>query len=120
MAVWSIGLGKRTKELVKQICSELATRYPPGLQSSKVQKISVNRVTRLLEDSYSKAVRFRDENKLGAMRIASLGNSFRWELTELGYTKEFVEMATEGLIVYLTRKSAEAELKETSAKQEKT
>ena len=31
-----------------------------------------------------------------------------WELTELGYSKPFVEMATEGLVVYISRKAAAA------------
>jgi hypothetical protein len=39
-------------------------------------------------------------------RKARLGNTFRWELTDKGYSKPFVEMATEGLIVYITRKNA--------------
>ena len=36
-----------------------------------------------------------------------LGNAFRWELTELGYSKMFVETATEGLVVYVSRKDTE-------------
>ncbi|NJK42488.1 MAG: hypothetical protein HC937_01785 [Aquincola sp.] len=40
------------------------------------------------------------------MGKAKLGNAFRWELTELGYRKDFVELATEAVIVYLSRKKA--------------
>ena len=34
----------------------------------------------------------------------SVGNTFRWELQEMGYSQKFVEAATEGMIVYITRK----------------
>ena len=48
------------------------------------------------------------EKHLGVYRKARLGNTFRWELTEMGYSKPFVEKATEGLIVYIPHKNAAA------------
>ena len=41
--------------------------------------------------------------KLGIYKKAKLGNTFKWELKEMGYDEKFTETATEGLIVYLTR-----------------
>jgi hypothetical protein len=41
---------------------------------------------------------------LGVYKKARLGNTFRWELEEMGYSEKFIELATEGLIVYITRK----------------
>jgi hypothetical protein len=34
---------------------------------------------------------------------AKLGNEFKWQLKELGYTEKFIDVATEALMVYLTR-----------------
>jgi hypothetical protein len=44
------------------------------------------------------------EHKLGVYKKARLGNTFRWELEDRGYSKAFIETATEGLVVYLSRK----------------
>ena len=97
--------GKDVDEFAKSLAVEISKRYPPVLDQSKEKKISQNRITRVLEDAYNKAIDFKSEKHLGVYRKARLGNTFRWELTELGYSKPFVEMATEGLIVYITRKS---------------
>ena len=53
----------------------------------------------------NKAVAYKNEHKLGVYKKARLGNTFRWELEALGYSKKLIETATEGLVVYLTRKS---------------
>ena len=69
----------------------------------KQKKISEKRITRILEGIYQKAVSYRDERSLGVYTKARMGNTFRWELESLGYSKDFVKMATEGMVVYLTR-----------------
>lgn len=99
---------KDVDEFAKSLATEISRRYPPALDQSKEKKISQNRIARVLEDAYDKAIEFKSERHLGVYRKARLGNTFRWELTEMGYSKPFVEMATEGLIVYITRKSAAA------------
>jgi hypothetical protein len=70
--------------------------------------ISPNRVTKVLEEAVGKAVKYNQEKKLGMFGKAKLGNTFRWELKELGYSDRFVELATEALIVYITRKPGES------------
>ena len=90
----------------KRLAGELASRYPASVEQSPEKRISVNRITRLLEEIFAQAASFKDEHQLGWIKKAKLGNSFRWELKELGYSEEFIEVATEGLIVYVTRKSA--------------
>jgi len=96
---------KDVDQFAKSLAVEISKRYPPSLDQSKEKKISHNRIARVLEDAYNKAVEFKSGKQMGVYRKARLGNTFRWELTELGYSKPFVEMATEGLIVYITRKA---------------
>lgn len=105
-----MGLFGRTPKIdvegfAKDLAQQIAKRYPPALDASSTKKISVNRVTKVLEDALSRASEFTQTNKLGAIGKARLGNAFKWELKELGYTERFVDVATEGLIVYVTRKS---------------
>jgi hypothetical protein len=99
---------KAVDAFAKALAQDIAKRYPPSLDTAPEKKISQNRVSRILEEAYAKAIDFHREHKLGVYRKARLGNTFRWELTELGYSKPFVEMATEGLVVYITRKTAPA------------
>jgi len=95
--------GKQIDAFAKELADSVAKRYPPSLDRDKARMVSVNRITRVLEDVFDKAVEFNREHRLGVYKKARLGNSFKWELSELGYSAKFVEVATEGLVVYLTR-----------------
>jgi hypothetical protein len=97
--------GKQVDEFAKSLAQELAKRYPPALDKEGERKLSQKRLTAILEDTYAKAVDFRQQHKLGVYKKARLGNTFRWELQEMGYSEKFVETATEGLVVYITRKN---------------
>jgi hypothetical protein len=106
MGIFDRFSSKDVDEFAKSLALELSKRYPPTLDQAKEKKISQARVARVLEEAYGKAVAFRTDKHLGVYRKARLGNTFRWELTELGYSKPFIEMATEGLIIYITRKTS--------------
>lgn len=56
-----------------------------------------------MEDLVAKVGAFQAEHRLGWYGKAKLGNAFRWELVELGYTKEFVELATEAVILHAAK-----------------
>ena len=97
--------GKDVDEFAKGLAQGIAKHYPPAMDKGAAErKISQKRLTTILEESFSKASTYRSENKLGVYKKARLSNTFRWELEELGYSKEFIEMATEGLVVYIARK----------------
>jgi len=98
---------KDLETFAKNLAQDLAKRYPPALENAPEKKISPNRITKVLEDAVGKAVKFNQEQKLGLVGKARLGNTFRWELKELGYSERFVELATEALIVYITRGPAD-------------
>jgi len=99
--------GKFVDEFAKELAQGIAKRYPSTMESGGERKISAKGISNILEGFYQKAVEFKRDKKLGFIRTAKLGNSFRWELKELGYSDKFIEVATEGLIVYLTRKPVE-------------
>jgi hypothetical protein len=96
--------GKQVDEFAKNLVQELSKRYPPALDRGSERRISQKRLTTLLEDTFQHAMEFRKQHKLGVYKKARLGNTFRWELQEMGYSEKFVEVATEGIIVYITRK----------------
>lgn len=100
------GTAKRSaaKAFAADLAKQISRRYPPALDSQPGRRPSVNRLTRIIEEACERAVEFNATNKLGWFTKAVFGNSFRWELTELGYSKEFVDFATEAVIVHLSRK----------------
>ena len=98
------GGGKKVKEFANSLAAYLAKRYPPSMENGSDRKISPKGLSNILEGVYEKATEFKRENKIGIYKTAKLSNIFRWELKELGYSDKFIEVATEGLVVYLTRK----------------
>lgn len=91
------------KDFARSLADDIAMRYPPALEQEAGKRPSVNRLTRIVEDVCRKALEFQSEHKLGVVGKATLGNEFRWQLTSLGYQKDFVHMATEAVVVHLSR-----------------
>lgn len=106
MGLLDLFSNREVDEFARSLAKDLAKRYPPALDATPEKKISQNRIAKVLEDTVAKAVKFNTEKKLGVYKKARLGNTFKWELKELGYSEKFIEVATEGLIVYLSRNPA--------------
>ena len=94
---------RKVNEFAKSLAQDVAKRYPPAIANNPAQMVSQKRLSGILEEAFTRAVEFNRENKLGWYKKAKLGNEFRWELKEMGYDEKFIDMATEGLIVYVTR-----------------
>jgi len=84
MALFGSVSGKDVDGFAKTLAQDLAKRYPPALDKGTERKISQKRLTTILEDTFSRAIDFRREHKLGVYKKARLGNTFRWELQEMG------------------------------------
>lgn len=105
MALFGSVSSKQVDEFARGLAQDIAKRYPPTMDTGSTErKISQKRLSTILEEAFGKAVAFRNQHKLGVYKKARLSNTFRWELTELGYSEKFIEMATEGLVVYISRK----------------
>lgn len=96
--------GKELEEFAKSLAQEIAKRFPPALANDPQRMVSPKRLTTIIEEVGEKAEKFNRDHKLGTLKKASLGNTFQWELKDMGYNEKFVEVATEALIVYITRK----------------
>lgn len=83
------------------LARKFSERYPPSLDKPDAPKISANRLGRILESLFAEAQAYRAEHKLGYYRRTRLSHAFKWRLMELGYSKPLIDMATEGLVVYL-------------------
>ena len=104
-------LARDVDVFAKELADMVAKRYPPALEKSPERRVSPNRITKVLEDTLEKAEEYQKSRRLGAYKKARLANAFRWQLKGLGYSDKFVELATEGLVVYVTRGSGKQSTK---------
>ena len=93
----------RDSAFARQLAATLAKDLPPRLMEAQRGTMSVNRITRQLEKTYKAAADYQREQRIGFIRRAVLANGFRWELKNIGYPDDFVEVAIEGLVVELSR-----------------
>ena len=91
------------KDFVGSLVGKLVLNFPPISLKAEGKSASVNRVTRLLERTYSAATQYQSEQSMGMVRRAMFANSFRWALVSAGYSNEFTKVATEGLVVALMK-----------------
>jgi hypothetical protein len=94
--------------VAEQLVNELTRRYPPVMAKGEGRKLSPQAVTNILETVIGKAVSKSQEWDLGVVGKAKLGNGVKWALKEKGYPDKFIEIVTEALVVYMTRRAAEA------------
>ena len=99
----------RDSAFAKELAAKLTKELPPALMDERRKVLSVNKVTRQLEKTFEAAAAYQRENRIGFIRRAFLANGFRWELKNLGYPDDFVDVAVEGLVVELSRGKARQE-----------
>jgi hypothetical protein len=102
-------------DFAKALAREIANRYPPSIDREPAKRPSVNRLTRILEEACAKVVEFKSEYGLGWYGRAKLANAVRWELVELGYTKEFTDVATEAVVVHASGAAQQSDRAKTKA-----
>lgn len=95
------------KELAQTMVETLVKTLPPSHIDTKKKGLTVNRITTLLERNYRQACEYQEDHKIGFIKRAYLANKYKWALLEAGYATDFVDLATEGLIVLLTKASKE-------------
>jgi hypothetical protein len=93
----------RDSAFAKQLVATLLKDLPPNMMESQRGGASVNKITRQLERTYKAAAEYQREQRIGFIRRAFLANGFRWGLKNSGYPDDFVNVATEGLVVELSR-----------------
>lgn len=94
------------KEFAIKLVRKLAQDVPPITLTAAGKVVSVNRVTRLLERTYSTVQAYQSEHNMGFIRRAIFANTFKWELKAVNYSDQFSKIATEGLVVALMKKTA--------------
>lgn len=87
-----------------EIAGKIIRQFPPSSEPQLVKKGAQRRLEGVLSLVMKDLESFQAEHKLGWVGKARFGNSFRWALTEKGYSKEFVEALTEGVILNISKR----------------
>ena len=94
---------RELEEFAEGLAADLARRFPPASES-RTDAGAAHQIKVILEGLGARAVRYRDQHKLGVYRKAKLGNVFQWKLKEFGYSTTFVERATKAIVTRLAVK----------------
>lgn len=92
------------RKLANDLAERLLKDLPPSLMEKQRKLLSVNKVTRLLEKAYETARTYHQTNQPGFIRRAILANHFKWALRSQNYPDDFIDIATEGLVMALMNK----------------
>ena len=106
MGLLSSVSSKQVDDFAVALAREFAEQCPPEIGPNTARpQVPAKKLVQVLENLFRKAHGYRSQHKLGMYKKARLGNSFRWELTSLGYDKDFAEDVTQRLVVYISRKA---------------
>lgn len=91
--------------MAADLAGHLVKNLPPKTIRERIHTLSASRITRVLEQAFSKLT---GESTVGRSFLGRtmLANNFRWALKDAGYPREFVDIAVEGLIVEVSRRPA--------------
>ena len=104
MGLFTGMLSKRPVEFAELLAEKIWRQFPPTAESQLVKKGAQRRLEGVLQFVMSDLEGFQKEAKLGWVGKARLGNAFRWKLADRGYSKQFVEALTEGIIRHIAAK----------------
>ena len=106
--LWSRLTAKVAADAGAALAQTLAHRYPPELEQDGKLRTSADRLSRVLEGLYVECKRDLGGERLTLLARARLAHAFKWGLIERGYSKAFIDVATEGLVVSLSKPAAPA------------
>lgn len=92
---------KTPNEFATQIVEKIARQFPPESEKLLAKKGAQRRLEGVIELVVKDLDDFQGRYQLNWLGKARFGNAFRWQLVDRGYSKEFVEALTEGVVRHL-------------------
>jgi hypothetical protein len=86
------------RAVIEKIVSEIVRDINPVLTVTRMEAMSVNKTTRILEKTIKRIKEYQSNEKFGYLRRVKFINAFQWQLKDVGFSKEFVLLITEMLI----------------------
>jgi len=92
---------KRPTDFAKTLVDKIYRQFPPASEPQLAKKGARRRLEGVIEHIMSDVEDFNREMRLGWIGKARLGNALLWGLKERGYSKEFAEAVTTGIVKLL-------------------
>ena len=89
---------QRPIEFAVTLVAKIARQFPPASEPQLAKQGARRRLEAILQHIMKDLGDFQREHRLGWIGKARLGNAFRWKLTDRGYSKQFAEALTDGII----------------------
>lgn len=70
-------------------------------ENNKHSKKEIAGKAKVIQKVFSQFDQFKEKTKLNFYKKSKLINEFRWRLVEIGHEKEFVEIMTKELVLYI-------------------
>lgn len=91
---------RELEEFATSLAADLGRRFPPSSEK-RTDSGATHQLKVIMDGLAARAVRYHEEHKLGIYKKAKLANVFKWKLSELGYSTDFVERATKEIATRL-------------------
>lgn len=91
-------LSRREVNFAQTLAEKIFRQFPPASEPQLIKKGAQRRLEAILEMVMKDLETFQEQQKLSWLGKARLANTFRWQLTDRGYSKQFVEALTEGIV----------------------
>lgn len=89
-------------EFAQEISNKIATHYPAKIEAKLKLEGGKKRLGGVLEAVFNDVEEYQSKARMGLIRKARFGNELKWRLKEFGYSDEFVDAITEGIVTHLT------------------
>lgn len=89
-------------DFANELAEKITRHFPPSGEVKLAKQGGRRRLEAVVETVLGEVEAWQGSVSLGWIRKARFGNAFRWRLVELGYSKEFVDALTEGVVTHLS------------------
>jgi hypothetical protein len=103
MAIRDMLNTKELEEFAIGLANDLGRRFPPASEA-RTDPGASHQIKIIMQGLAARAVRYREQHKLGLYKKAKLANTFKWKLKDLGYSAAFVDRAVKEIATRLAVK----------------
>jgi len=97
--IWPFSLSQPDIEQLERMATELMKSITPEQTANPAQALSVNKTTKAIERLVKTFHSYNQERRLGYFARVRFFHQLEWRLRDGGYTKAFVDLVLEGLLM---------------------
>lgn len=97
--IWPFSLKQTDAEQIEQLVSNLKKNIAPEVTVNRAEAMSVNKTTRVIERVVKSFQTYDENRRLGYFARVRFFHQLEWKLRDTGYSKEFVDLVLEGLLM---------------------